>query len=386
MQNKKSTIHNISKMSSMNIVRKCAAGSGKTYEICRESSENQQKVLIVTYTTRGIETIKSELQSQNKGVIPSHITILSWYEFILRELIKPYQTCLFGINQIKGLRFDLIHKSNFIPKKDKKHYLQKSDDLRAETAAELACFINNETDGKPIERLERIYRYIYIDEVQDLAGYDLDLILLLLQSSINVTLVDDEKQASFTTNPRTKNKQMAGKNIWKFFDPHIKSGLVIEEKSLKSSRCNSTICSFANSIYPSETPITSIMTLNTGHDGVYIIYKDDLEKYIDCYHPTILRYNTKTDCNGYPGYNFGECKGMTFGRILIFPNKMLIKYIVDGTPIDHPEKYYIAITRAKHSVAIVMDSFTPSFQYLSCEISIENGSINGYSYCPDNRI
>ena len=98
-------------MSSMNIVRKCAAGSGKTYEICRESSENQQKVLIVTYTTRGIETIKSELQSQNKGVIPSHITILSWYEFILRELIKPYQTCLFGINQIKGLRFDLIHKS-----------------------------------------------------------------------------------------------------------------------------------------------------------------------------------------------------------------------------------------------------------------------------------
>jgi superfamily I DNA/RNA helicase len=43
---------------------------------------------------------------------------------------------------------------------------------------------NEKSGGAVIHRLENIYNYIYIDEVQDLSGYDLDLIELLFRSKI----------------------------------------------------------------------------------------------------------------------------------------------------------------------------------------------------------
>ena len=54
---------------------------------------------------------------------------------------------------------------------------------------------------------------------------------------------------------------------------------------------------------------------------------------------------------------------MTFERVLIYPNKTLIDFIF-GRKLNSQQKYYVAVTRPKYSIAIVLDKFpnNPSYQ------------------------
>ena len=70
----------------------------------------------------------------------------------------------------------------------------------------------------------------------------------------------------------------------------------------------------------------------------------------------ILRYDKRTNCCNYSAINFGDSKGLTFARVLIFPNDPIKKYLAIGDS-EHVKKsrakFYVAITRAKYSVAFV---------------------------------
>ena len=104
----------------MNIVRFAAAGSGKTYGICQQAivcahKSKANRILMVTYTNRGKNAIIDELEAQNRGIIPKNIVVLSWYQFLLKELIKPYQACFVGINETGSLDFS-CHPVRLKPK------------------------------------------------------------------------------------------------------------------------------------------------------------------------------------------------------------------------------------------------------------------------------
>ena len=59
--------------------------------------------------------------------------------------------------------------------------------------------------------------------------------------------------------------------------------------------------------------------------------------------------------------NFGESKGLTFDRVLIFPHKLAQKWLSTGQ-LDHiassVEKLYVGVSRARYSVAFVYDGPT----------------------------
>ena len=74
--------------------------------------------------------------------------------------------------------------------------------------------------------------------------------------------------------------------------------------------------------------------------------------------------------------NFGECKGLTFDRILIFPNKPFLEYIQKGKALGSPEKYYIAVTRPRYSIAIVVDKFPSKSKFALEDIIIPVGTGN----------
>ena len=82
-------------MQSLNRVIMASAGSGKTWGICNEIINNRatssKRILIVTYTNKGVESIKQEYQKQNSGIIDDFVDIKTWYQFLLSDLIKPYQ-------------------------------------------------------------------------------------------------------------------------------------------------------------------------------------------------------------------------------------------------------------------------------------------------------
>lgn len=361
-------------MQSNNIIRVEAAGAGKTYNICKEALENvdntevHKRVLLLSYTNRGVGAIKDEVCKQNMGVIDSKIDIMTWHSFVLNELVKPYQNVILEINEIKSIDFtDAYGKVNYGKNGTRGRYITLNGDVKSKEIAELVLQINKKSQGKVIRRLSKVYSHIFIDEVQDMAGYDLDIIETLMYSDIKIICVGDNKQATFKTNNSIRNKSKSGTKIWDFFQKLISEDVVEVQKNLISRRFNQEICSFANRVYPNENNIGTSMKEKTDHEGVILINKNDVKKYYDYFRPIVLKYDKRTLTDEYQSFNFGECKGMTFERVLIYPNGPFKDFLLKGKVLKTPQKYYVAATRAKYSIAFVVDTFPKKVEWLKSE-------------------
>ena len=90
-----------------------------------------------------------------------------------------------------------------------------------------------------------------------------------------------------------------------------------------------------------------------------MVKNKDVDQYLRKYNPTQLRWKKTIKCNeNYPVMNFGDSKGLTFDRVLIYPTQKMIGWIKDNNselPNETRAKLYVGITRAKNSVGIVMD-------------------------------
>ena len=62
------------------------------------------------------------------------------------------------------------------------------------------CSVIDKTGGLPIGRIQGVFDRIIVDEAQDLAGWDLEVIEHLLKSAVEVALIGDYRQATFSTN------------------------------------------------------------------------------------------------------------------------------------------------------------------------------------------
>ncbi|MHC4302804.1 MAG: P-loop NTPase family protein, partial [Planctomycetota bacterium] len=79
---------------------------------------------------------------------------------------------------------------------------------------------------------------------------------------------------------------------------------------------------------------------------------------VTTYSPVVLRYDRRTKTHSYPALNFGYVKGATFDRVLIIPHGSIKKYLRSGDLDDVKgslEKFYVAVTRARYSVAFLYD-------------------------------
>jgi hypothetical protein len=81
--------------------------------------------------------------------------------------------------------------------------------------------------------------------------------------------------------------------------------------------------------------------------------------YVEKLQPTVLRWDKNTDTLGLPAVNMKAQKGCTFDRVLIFGPKTTQKYLMtlDVGALKPGTKagLYVAATRARHSVAFVVD-------------------------------
>jgi DNA helicase-2/ATP-dependent DNA helicase PcrA len=159
-----------------------AAGSRKTEHIVEAAlAVTDSRVLITTYTNENQNQIVRRIQ-QKVGTIPSHITVMGWFSFLIAHCIKPYQRARFGDTfLVQGLNFKGKHHK-YAKKSDRHYFLDSNSDLFKDGVSDLAAVLNETTDGAVIRRLEKIYTHIFVDEVQDMAGYDLDVLDLLIKS------------------------------------------------------------------------------------------------------------------------------------------------------------------------------------------------------------
>ena len=297
----------------------CAAGGGKTTRIVDQAaSDEASRSLLVTYTRNNEREIGRKFYGLGP-VIPSNIEVMTWFSFMLRELSRPYRPAMHD-RRIDGLQWEDGRSVPYIPESNTAaHYFAGGRYIYSDKIAKFICECDKRTSGAVMGRLAMRFDHIFIDEVQDLAGYDLDVLELILKAGIRLTLVGDHRQATFRTNQSKKNAGFSGINIIKKFQAWDKAGLASLTYEQHTYRCHQQIANLGDSFFPGEPPNKSLNNVVTGHDGIFIVPTSKVEAYVETYAPQVLRFDRKTKCEGFAATNFGESRGSTFDRVLIFP-------------------------------------------------------------------
>lgn len=384
-----------------------AAGNGKTYNLCKEAinlaKTSKKYILLISYTHEGIISIEKEYKKQNFGVIDYNVKILTWYSFLLQEFIKPYQNLLelklkikkeeksFFIreNYIKSIAFYEKENNNFFKAEHIQYYMKPNGDLIKDKVSQFAFLYLDSLKNNVLNRLETIYSNIFFDEIQDCAGWDLEILKKLFTSKIVITCVGDYKQATFRTNNSKKNSKYRDDQIKIFFEELGESKCqIIYENSTR--RFNKEICNFINTIYndPDSLVISKEDTINNISEniGVYIIESKYLELYCNYYAPTIIRYNKRANIkfkHTCKIFNYGTSKGQTFDRVIIIPVNTVLDFILKGEKISALltlSKFYVACTRARHSIVFAVDNIQNTSLFELNQLNINGIHIPAYKY------
>lgn len=336
-----------------------AAGSGKTRRLIDEAfADPSKRVLITTYTTENRREIESRVWDAGSRA-PHQVTVMSWYEFLLREGVKPYQAYKTDIGRIRSINF-LVRRQQtalrYVPKSDfVGYYLDSKNDVYQEVVADMVCLLDQESGGKVVARLAECYDAIFIDEMQDLAGYDLVLLERLLDAGLPLLIVGDPRQSVYSTNAAARYKQYRRSAIIDWIDLRERAGQLDVEPLTVCYRSNQAICDFADSLYDDLPTTTSMNTAVVDDMGVYLIDPADLDAYRAAYSPQELRWDRRTVVESRSIRNFGQVKGAAFDRVLIHATGPMTEYLKTGAALadEARSKFYVAVTRARHSVAIV---------------------------------
>jgi DNA helicase-2/ATP-dependent DNA helicase PcrA len=358
-----------------------SAGAGKTHRLvteCIKQNKLGYKTLIITYTNSNqieISQKYKELGGNNKRLF----VVKGWYSFLLEELVRPYQLCLFK-KRINNIFFNSSnpHRVGKVTKKgtaeqladgtfNPKHFLT-IDGKKAHTEflAKLATRIMKTSKNAPLTRLESIYSDIYFDEVQDLSGWDFDVIKALSKSKVlKLTGVGDFRQTIYSTTSKPKKPSQKSDKL----DSFKKMGF-IEESMASSRRSIQSICDFSDKVHVQDgyektvSKVTNVLAVE--HLGVFFIKASQIQLYLHTYSPIVLRHSSSVmkdlDFSPYGIYTYGTSKGLGFDRTLIIPTTNYEKYILGddnalnvGKTDTAKNKLYVAITRARYSVAFVID-------------------------------
>lgn len=353
-----------------------AAGAGKTTFLVTEALKiHDRKVLITTFTDENVREIKKKFIEIN-GFVPNNIHIKGWFSFLLQDCLKPYQCVLnedlfgkrIGFNYWtegrSGFKGMWKGRPMYWGEKDFfKYFFDSNFSIYSDKVSKFVVRIHEKDNGLIFNRLARIYGYFFIDEIQDFAGYDFDIIKSLYSSIENVIAVGDPRQTTYSTHHSQKYEQYSKGKIKDFFTEKLNGICEIDEETLcKSHRNEQIICHISSQLFPEFAPSESCECCNDTHIehlGIFYIPESKHLSYLEKYTPTQLRWDARSKkVNAlYPVMNIGSSKGLTFERVLLYPTKQMIEWFKDETirfEQQTQSKFYVGLTRAKYSLGILI--------------------------------
>lgn len=334
------------------------AGGRKTQgliEHCK-SLPTERRIAIVTFTQTNQQEIRHRLADQ----VGDHhsLDVMGWYTFLLHHFAKPFLRFKFPSLRVGGFDFD---GRPFRLATGKDRFMNRSNELYGCELGRLSFELIEATPAL-LRRLECLYDEILIDEVQDLSGYDWEIIHKLLNSRIDIRMVGDVRQAVLSTNPRgQKNKKYGYAAALEWFREQEKNGLLSINYAQTTYRCRKEIACFSDTIFQAEWGFPDTKSENsrtTGHDGVFLIHSQHVRQYVERYRPQCLRYSAISGkAFSLDFINFKASKGSAFTRVLIAPTGKIEAFIRKNSPLEATSAaaFYVATTRAEQSLAIIID-------------------------------
>lgn len=335
-----------------------AAGSSKTQHIIDSSlGTAEERSLVLSFTEENQKQIVDRLRI-GRGDSQAVVRVMGWMKFLLSEAVMPYQRAITGVAFfVRGMDFD-GEPVRGVRADVPPYFLTKQGLVYGRNLAHLVVRLDELTEGAVVRRLEQAYDHIYIDEAQDLVGWDLEVLELLFRSRLDVTLVADPRQHTYATNRGNKNQQYRGDGIVQWFEEQHE--LLEIETRVENSRCPQSICDYADALYPELPRSVSVCPDPGEHHGIHFITQAEVPQYFDDHQPTVLRDNRRSNVMDLSAMNMGQSKGRAFDHVLIFPTQPIRDYLKSSDPSGLKERtrarLYVAITRARKSVAFVTDT------------------------------
>lgn len=354
-----------------------AAGSGKTTFLVEEACRiRDEKVLITTYTESNEAEIRQRFFDL-AGSVPANVTIMTWFSFLISHGVMPFQGCMFDfpvrgmilVQEASGIRFKT--KAGIpVPWPEAevgRHFFDPAGRIFSDKLAKLVIRCNETSGGNVFDRISRVFPHVMVDEVQDLAGYDLDVLDALARSPTHLLLVGDPRQVTYLTHNERRLKQYAEGGIVAFLRDKLpkKVAIEIDETSLGHSHRNSAIiCEVSSRLFPDMAASRPCecggCRSGPAADTILIVRLRDYVHYMAEVQPMQLRdrVNSAGVDARWPVMNFGESKGRGFNDVVIVPTKPMQQWISKPEtklPPRSRAKLYVALTRARRSVAFAMD-------------------------------
>ena len=322
------------------------AGSGKTTHIVNSLSR-EKRSLLITYTIANYENLYKRIIRKFNGEWPNNIVLMRFFPFLYGFCYKPF---LSDAVKARGIIYE-SNPNRYAKKTDRKFYITENGYLYSNRISLLLEVMQTIEDIK--DRISKYFDELIIDEVQDIAGRDFNLLEKIMEANVNQLFVGDFYQHTFdTSRDGTVNANLfeSKKNYEKRFTD---KGFVCDSDTLiKSWRCNPDICKFITDNLGIEMHSNKNCT---GTESISIV-SDSAQKKLIMDNPEIVKLHYKKAASfGNGHYNWGETKGQDqYNDVCVCLNKTTAKaYSAGELSMLKPatrNKLYVAITRAHGNV------------------------------------
>lgn len=323
------------------------AGSGKTKLIIDKLCLNKRH-LIITYTINNEKNLRNRIKLKF-GFFPSNINLTTYFPFLYKFCYRPFMGY-----KLRDRGLDMRAPPEWtgrIATIKTEHYLSNGKRLYHNRLGKLVLKYKSDFI---ISRLEKYYDTLFVDEFQDFAGNDYNVIELLVKASIEVLLVGDYYQHTYDTSRDGRTNINLHKTYEDFLKKCKKSKIEIDlTKLIKSWRCSKEVCKFVSenlgiNIESNRKDSTNISVIYDKDHAKRIIEDDDIIKlfYSEAY---------KFDCFGD---NWGAVKGLDdFNDVCVVMTKGAFDTLENSSLNDlksiTKSKLYVAITRTKGNLFFI---------------------------------
>jgi superfamily I DNA/RNA helicase len=330
------------------------AGSGKTSHIIN-SLNVDSRALILTYTDKNLANLKQRVLKKF-GELPKGIKIYSYFQFLYSFCVRP----LLGHElKTKGINW------NFPPKFKKSTNLDYYIDSNSRLYSNRIAKLLEQTDaiGEVVERIEKYFDDIYIDEVQDFGGHDFNFLIQIAVAHINILLVGDFYQHTFDTSRDGNVNGSLHNDYIKYKTRFEKAGVVVDEMLLSHSyRCSDNVCSFVT-----QSLLIDISSHRQDVTNVELIEcETHAKKLFECAKTVKLFYQSS---NKYQGFteNWGATKGEDcYHDVCVVLNPNTLRHFNNGNlpelSAQTKNKLYVACTRAKNNLYFVPEKLFKKYK------------------------